>query len=101
VFFYTRGSLEHTESHKSLTWAERLKRGFKIDVSVCHHCGGQVMITACIEDPEIIEKILTHLDAACPLPTEIPDTAAGIAIYQQVITKLINSEKRDRFSFYF
>jgi hypothetical protein len=26
-------------------------------------CGGAVRIIACIEDPDIIEKILTHLDA--------------------------------------
>jgi len=56
------------ESHKSLTWAERLKRVFKIDVSVCSHCGGEVKIIACIEDPEIIEMILTHLDAKSDAP---------------------------------
>jgi hypothetical protein len=56
------------ESHKSLTWAERLKRVFKIDVSVCSHCGGEVKIIACIEDAEIIEKILTHLDAKSDAP---------------------------------
>ena len=28
------------DCHKSLTWAERLKRVFKIDVSVCSRCGG-------------------------------------------------------------
>jgi hypothetical protein len=26
-------------------------------------CGGEVKIIACIEDPEIIKKILPHLDA--------------------------------------
>ena len=44
------------ESHKSLTWAERLKRVFKIDVSTCGPCGGEGKIIACIEDPEIIEE---------------------------------------------
>ncbi len=29
----------------------------------CLACGGAVRIIACIEDPEVIEKILTHLDA--------------------------------------
>ncbi len=54
--------------HKSLTWAERLKRVFKIDVAVCSRCGGDVKIIACIEDPEIIEKILTHLDTKSDTP---------------------------------
>jgi hypothetical protein len=51
------------ESHKSLTWAERLKRVFKIDVSICSRCGGEAKIIACIEDPDVIKKILDHLDA--------------------------------------
>jgi hypothetical protein len=56
------------ESRKSLTWAERLKRVFKIDVSVCSRCGGEVKIVACIEDSDVINKILDHLDAKPPRP---------------------------------
>ncbi len=46
-----------------MTWAQRLKRVFEIDIETCPACGGAVRIIACIEDPDIIEKILTHLDA--------------------------------------
>jgi len=28
----------------------------------CNSCGGQVKIIACIEEPVVIEKILTHLE---------------------------------------
>ena len=56
------------DSHKSLTWADRLKRVFKIDVSVCSRCGGDVKIMACIEDPLVINKILDHLDAKSATP---------------------------------
>jgi hypothetical protein len=83
----------------SMTWAQRLKRvfGIAIDKSAgqpictavgcreavghrdmpdetCPSCGGAVRIIACIEDAEVIEKILTHLDTkavepeACRLP---------------------------------
>jgi len=45
-----------------MTWAQRLKRVFGIDVETCPACGGAVRIIACIEDPVVIEKILTHLD---------------------------------------
>lgn len=45
-----------------MTWAQRLKRVFKIDIETCSHCGGAVKIIACIEDPMVIEKILTHLN---------------------------------------
>ncbi|NRB37336.1 MAG: hypothetical protein HRU20_02575 [Pseudomonadales bacterium] len=45
-----------------MTWAERLKGVFKIDIEVCRKCGSKVKITASIKDPLIINKILTHLD---------------------------------------
>jgi hypothetical protein len=35
---------------------------FNIDIELCKSCGGPVKILACIEDPVVIEKILTHLD---------------------------------------
>jgi hypothetical protein len=47
----------------ALSWAQRLKRVFGIDIETCPACGGAVRIIACIEDPVVIEKILTHLDA--------------------------------------
>ena len=43
--------------------AQRLKRVFGIDIATCPACGGAVRILACIEDPVVIEKILTDLDA--------------------------------------
>jgi hypothetical protein len=46
-----------------MTWAQRLKRVFGIDIETCPVCAGAVQIIACIEDPVVIEKILTHLDA--------------------------------------
>ena len=41
----------------------RLKRVIGIDIETCPAGGVAVRIIACIEDPEVIEKILTHLDA--------------------------------------
>src|SRR4030065_676571 len=48
--------------HAAMTWAQRLKRVFRIDIETCDHCGGAVKIIVCIEDPVVIEKILAHLD---------------------------------------
>ncbi len=50
------------EQRVSMTWAQRLKRVFNIDIETCSECGGAVKVIACIEDPEVIAKILTHLD---------------------------------------
>ena len=48
--------------HVSMTWAQRLKRVFQIDILTCEHCGGAVKVIASIEDPAVIKKILQHLD---------------------------------------
>ena len=49
------------ERHVAITWAQRLKRVFNIDIETCNECGGAVKVIACIEDPTVIQKILTYL----------------------------------------
>ncbi|HII4308511.1 TPA: transposase [Vibrio parahaemolyticus] len=49
------------ERHRAMTWMQRLKRVFNIDIEVCEHCGGHVKVIASIEDPKVIEQILKHL----------------------------------------
>ena len=65
-----------------MTWAQRLKRVFNIDVSICLECGGEAKVTvpvhpapaalmhiiACIEDQEVIDRILNYLQAMGVLP---------------------------------
>ena len=66
-----------------MTWAQRLKRVFNIDIETCRECGGAVRVIACIEDPAIIKKILTHLvrnapsAETTPLPQSRAPPAAG------------------------
>jgi hypothetical protein len=62
----------------SMTWAQRLKRIFGIDIEPCPACGGALRIIACIEDPAGIEKILTHLATkdACAEPSRLPPSQA-------------------------
>jgi hypothetical protein len=47
--------------HAAMTWAQRLKRVFGIEVESCERCGGAVKIIASIEDPQVIGRILEHL----------------------------------------
>ena len=56
------------ERRAAMTWAQRLKRVFGIDIETCPACGGAMRIIACIEDPDVIEKILAHLDAKVAEP---------------------------------
>src|SRR3989304_1499652 len=53
--------------HIAMTWAQRLKRVFNIDIETCSACGGAVKIIACIEGPVVIQKILDYLDAKVAL----------------------------------
>jgi len=46
-----------------MSWAQRLKRVFKIDIETCRACGGAVKVIACIEDAAVIRRILDHVNA--------------------------------------
>ena len=47
--------------HRAMTWMQRLKRVFNIDIEICERCGGPVRVMASIEDPAVIALILNHL----------------------------------------
>ena len=55
------GPKTECERRAGMTWAQRLKRVFNIDITVCSACGGAVKIIACIEEQSAIDKILNHL----------------------------------------
>lgn len=48
------------EHRRSMTWAQRRKRVFNVDVTACIHCGGALRIVASIEEPTAIRTILAH-----------------------------------------
>jgi len=62
-----------------MTWAKRLKRVFNIDIETCDECGGDVKIVASIEDPAVIQKILTYLNntVRSDATTLLPDCRAS------------------------
>ena len=68
------------QSRAAMTWAQRLKRVFNIDIQTCSQCGGNVRVIACIEDPAVIKKILEHLEQRTesvkrtPHPARAPPT---------------------------
>ncbi|HJP50535.1 MAG TPA: transposase [Pseudomonadales bacterium] len=49
-----------------LSWAQRLKRVFNIDITLCPICGGTMRVITDITDPDIIQKILDHLEPQPP-----------------------------------
>ena len=56
------------ERHRAVTWAQRLKRVFRIDIETCERCGGTVKIIASIEDPAVAVRILAHLGQRASAP---------------------------------
>jgi hypothetical protein len=46
------------ERRKAMTWAQRLSRVFKIEVTRCERRGGPVRLIASLSDPAIIDRVL-------------------------------------------
>jgi hypothetical protein len=61
-----------------MTWAQRLKRVFNIDIETCPARGGAMKVIACIEDPVVIKQILDHLKhkAEASEPWALPESRA-------------------------
>ena len=58
------GATSTADGSPNLTWVQRLKRVFAIDIETCRHCGGRLRVIASIEQPALIERILGHLGRA-------------------------------------
>lgn len=48
--------------HVAMSWAQRLKRVFAIEIERCRGCGGRLEVIASIGQPALIERILAHLE---------------------------------------
>ncbi|MBK7249858.1 MAG: transposase [Gammaproteobacteria bacterium] len=60
------GDKPSSPRHVAMSWAQRLKRVFGIDIEACARCGGKLKVIASIEEPQIIAKILAHLERRTP-----------------------------------
>ncbi len=56
-----RGRVDSDKPRAPMSWMQRLKRVFAIDIETCPDCGGTLRVIACIEDPLLIAKILGHV----------------------------------------
>ena len=55
-----------TPRHVAMTWAQRLKRVSRIDIDQCARCGGKLEVIASIEEPQVIARILAHIQKTAP-----------------------------------
>jgi hypothetical protein len=58
---HPKGRVDSDKPLAPMSWAQRLKRVFDIDISTCPACGGVVRVIACVEEPALIAKILEHI----------------------------------------
>lgn len=59
-----------TPRHVAMSWAQRLKRVFGVEINTCARCGGKLKVIASIEEPEVIGRILAHLEKTAPDPQQ-------------------------------
>lgn len=76
------------QRHVAMTWAQRLKRVFDIDIQKCERCGAAARIIAAIEDPAVIKKILDHLDRQGALPLAYHQPVARAPPIPQLVPTL-------------
>jgi hypothetical protein len=50
-----------TPKHVAMSWMQRLKRVFAIEIERCRRCGGRLTVIASIKEPALIERILAHV----------------------------------------
>jgi hypothetical protein len=70
-----RGEASASARQRALTWSQRLKRVFAIDIEVCRRCGGKLPVIVSIEEPAVIDRILEHL--GCDSESVDPANRAG------------------------
>ena len=53
---------ELTDKAFRRNWAQLIQKIYEVDPLVCPKCSGAMRVIAFIEDPDVIKKILKHLD---------------------------------------
>jgi hypothetical protein len=61
------------------SWARLIRKVYEVDPLQCPKCGTQMRVIALIEDPIVIERILSWLGLRAPLPPPGPSPPAGAA----------------------
>jgi hypothetical protein len=62
-------------------------RLFGVEIEGCARCGGQLKVIASIEEPQLIAKILSHLERAAPeqYQSELPLGARGPPVQSRLL----------------
>ena len=61
-------------------WARLIQKVYEVDPLECAHCGARIRIIALIDNAEIIERILRHLNLWDPPPETFHCAGPGPAV---------------------
>ena len=53
---------EPARTRGQMTWMQRLRRGFDMDLRACPRCGAPLRVLAVITDPQVIAAIVAHIE---------------------------------------
>jgi hypothetical protein len=65
-----------------MTWAQLLKRVFKIEIDLCRRCDGKLKVIAAIMKSDVIERILKHLGLPLQPPPILPPRAPPQRVWE-------------------
>jgi hypothetical protein len=55
-----------------LPWAQLLRRVFFLDALICPRCDTSMIVLALLSEPNVVRRILLHLDLPADVPTTTP-----------------------------
>ena len=71
------------ERHRAMTWMQRLKHVFGIDIETCERCGAKVKVIASIEVPAVIAHILKRLQQKAALHADIQPPERALPVMRR------------------
>ena len=69
---------------KNLPWAQLLRRVFFLDALKCPRCDTAMVVLALLNDPQVVRKILLHLELPADLPTPAPAVVGDDTLFDHV-----------------
>ncbi len=68
------GNVDKKKNSNYISWAELLKRSYKIDITLCRKCGGRLRVISMIREADTIRKILDFLGLGADPPVARPSS---------------------------
>jgi hypothetical protein len=75
------GPRTESRRRRHLPWAQLLRRVFFLDALTCPRCDAAMLVLALLSEPEVVRKILLHLDLPADVPAPAPARCTGEPLF--------------------